>query len=135
MKNIRDKLILIIALAVIPMIFIALPGCFHKTEPELCQSYTGVLPAASSIGIETTITFLPGGKFTEKDVYIGEKDGIFKANGTYTRNRNTLTLISDRGEKNFYALEKGQIRRLDMNANPIVGNLADFYVLKCLKTF
>ena len=112
-----------------------LSGCFHKTEPELCQSYTGVLPAASSVGIEINITFLPGGKFTEKDVYIGEKNGIFKANGTYTRDRNILTLTSDRGEKNFYALEKGKIRRLDMNANPIVGNLADFYILTCLKPF
>ena len=114
---------------------IVLTACFRRSEPDLCQIYNGLLPAASSVGIDTTITFFPDEKFTETDIYVGEKNGTFNSKGTYKRRGNKLILTAESGEQNFYLLEKGKIRRLDINGQPIVGNLADFYILKCQKTF
>lgn len=109
-------------------------ACFHRQEPKLCSEYAGTLPAASSVGIDTALTFLPDGRFEEKDTYIGEKNGTFYAKGTYTLKDGRITLLSDRGEKTFYRLEHKQIRRLDMNGDQIRGNLADFYTLQCRKS-
>lgn len=109
----------------------SLSGCFHRQEPILCQTYSGMLPAASSVGIDTTISFLPNNRYFEKDVYVGEKDGTFTENGNYVIQNKKITLTSTQGEKSFYRLEKGQIRRLDTSGNLITGNLADFYILKC----
>lgn len=106
-------------------------ACFHRSKNTLCEIYTGTLPAASSIGIETTITFLPDGTFYEKNIYIGEKNGTFSENGTYTLKGQRITTVSAQGEKAYYRLEDEQIRRLDSEGNEITGALADFYILKC----
>lgn len=110
---------------------LALWGCFYHHGNNLCHQYQGTLPAASSIGIETTLTFNDDGTFKEKSVYIGEKEGTFYQSGTYTLDNKRLTTQASDGEKNFYLLEKEQLRRLDMNGQPITGTLAEFYILKC----
>ncbi len=108
-----------------------LSGCFHRSGDHLCEVYSGMLPAASSVGIETTISFLPNGRFTQKDVYVGEKDGIFFSDGYYTLDKKRITLTSSRGDISLYRLEKGQIRRLDADGQEVSGALADFYILEC----
>lgn len=110
---------------------VLMSACFHHQEPALCETYNGMLPAASSVGIDTTLNFLPNGRYQETDIYVGEKDGTFVDKGTYKIQNNRITLISDKGETSFYRLEKKQIRRLNTNGSAITGNLADFYILKC----
>lgn len=112
------------------VIFIIISACTTE-KPELCQSYKGTLPAASSIGIETTISFYPDHSYSQKDVYIGEDNGTFFEKGSFDINKKEIMLISDAGETSYYQLEKQQIRRLDTQKRQIRGALADFYILTC----
>lgn len=108
-------------------------ACFHQNTAPVCDSYTGILPAASSVGIETTINLLETNRYHQKDVYIGEKDGVFHQNGTYTIDRDMLTLRNEDGSETYYHLEDEQIRMLGQNKKTVTGSLADFYILKCVK--
>lgn len=105
--------------------------CACKHNNKLCTDYTGLLPAADSIGIETTINFYPDNSYTKQEVYIGEKDGTFIENGKFEIHNRQIMLTSNNNEKSFYRLEDKQIRMLDTSGKDINGNLADFYILRC----
>lgn len=107
-------------------------ACQHRRN-VLCTTYNGTLPAASSVGIDTTINFLSDNRYTQTDIYLGEKDGTFTENGHYDLANNKLILISDDGNQTYYRLENKQIRRLNSQQKAVTGSLADFYVLKCLR--
>ena len=56
--------------------------------------------------------------------------GTFIETGKYRITDNIVELASAAGEKSYYKIEDGQIRRLDMDQKSITGPLADYYILK-----
>ena len=63
-------------------------------------------------------------------IYIDEDDGTFLETGNYKINRDIVELTPANGEKSFYKIETGQIRRLDAEQKEITGTIADLYILK-----
>ncbi len=104
--------------------------CSCSGNKEICGTYQGTLPAADGPGIATTITFGQNRSYTEELVYIDKDDGTFTETGKYHIADDTIELTSAAGEKSYYKIEDGQIRRLDMEQKPITGTLADYYILK-----
>ena len=104
--------------------------CSCSGNKEICGTYQGTLPAADGPGIATTITFVQDRSYTEELVYIDKDDGTFIETGKYHIADNIIELTSAAGEKSYYKIEDGQIRRLDMEQKPITGTLADYYILK-----
>ena len=104
--------------------------CSCSADKEICGTYQGTLPAADGPGIATTITFGQDHSYTEELVYIDKDDGTFIETGKYRITDNIMELASAAGEKSYYKIENGQIRRLDMDQKSITGPLADYYILK-----
>ena len=108
-------------------------GCTSFGECPLsavyCGTFEGTLPAADAAGIETTLRLNRDSSFSERSVYIGKPDGVFYEKGTYKIVGNTVELHLNGGERNYYRIENNQLRRLDMQGQPITGALADNYVL------
>lgn len=115
-------------LAILSVIFLA-SACHH--QEHLCRSYYGVLPAADAPGIQTTVTFQAPDRYRNRLVFIDKSNGSFEETGRYRLQDDILTLTDSAGEQSFYRLEPNQIRRLDMEKQPITGTLAEHYVLKC----
>ena len=111
--------------------FLALTACFHHHN-DLCGTYRGILPAADGPGIETTIRFQTNHAYHQTIVYINQADGRFDESGEYRIEGQLLELTPDdpQDEITWYRLEDKQIRRLDMEKQPITGALSDHYVLK-----
>ena len=109
----------------------------HNAENALdyCGIYEGILPAADCPGIKTVLTLNKDYTFSLHSEYIDRKDAIFDDKGTFSVDGNTLTLKQDDGTTNYYKVEEGRIRMLDMDKQPITGALADHYVLKQTKVF
>lgn len=120
----KNKIILLAAIALI--------SACHQTN-HLCKKYSGIIPAADAPGIKTTISFPTATHYHSKRVFIDKKDGTFKEDGRYTIKGNLITLDAPDGFNSYYRIEKGQIRALDNEQQPITGPLADYYVLKCKK--
>ena len=91
--------------------------------------YKGVLPAADCPGIETTLTLNPDKSFTLHSVYM-EKNTSFVATGTYTVEKDLLTLKETSKEWSYYKVEENRLRKLDKDKKEITGELANHYVLK-----
>ncbi len=109
-----------------------LSGCLGKytRASGYCGTYEGTFPAADGPGIQTTVKIDKQNRFEQKQVYLGEKNGDFTENGSYHKHGSVLSLQADNGEMMFYQIESGQLRRLDMNQEPVSGALAEHYVLK-----
>lgn len=103
----------------------------HSRE-HLCSEYNGELPAADAPGILTTVKLQFPDKYQNTQIYVGKPDGTFVENGCYKINGNLLTLKAKNGDVSYYQIEKGQIRRLTMDKEPVTGPLADNYILKCI---
>lgn len=109
-----------------------LASCGNKYSriDEYCGTYEGTLPAADGPGIQTTIKLGRDHHFITRLVYLDKKDGVFNEKGTYDLTDNILTLKQDDDELTYFQIEPGQLRRLDMEQQPITGSLADYYILK-----
>ena len=101
-----------------------LVACTPKTE-SVCGVYQGTLPAADAPGIETTLTFGEDNQVSQRLVYIGKKDGIFTDRGTFSADGSIVAVTLSGEEPSYYRLERGQLRRLDMDMQPVEGPLAD----------
>ena len=107
-----------------------LSACSHT----VCGTYQGTLPAASGPGIETTLTLEKNGIYNLKSVYLDEDDGVFDEVGTYYVEDDVITLNSPQVEAVYFKLEDNQVRRLDHRRQQIIGNMADYYILKKTKS-
>lgn len=103
----------------------------HRQEEQLCSEYNGELPAADAPGILTTIKLQTPDKYQSTQIFVGKQDGTFVEDGCYQIDGELLTLTATDGSISYYRIEKGQIRRLDMEKQPVTGPLADNYILKC----
>lgn len=99
-----------------------------NAEPEWVGIYEGTLPAADCPGIRVVLSLNSDSTFMAKQVYI-DRDS-FMVEGTLAWENELLTAIDDRQDTTFYRLEKGQLRQLDRQGEPVVGELAEMYVLK-----
>ena len=117
-------------LAALSIIFLT-SACHH--QEHLCRQYYGVLPAADAPGIQTTATFQAPDQYSNKLVFIDKSNGTFEEKGRYRIDGSLITLTDSTGDQSYYRLENGQIRRLDMEKQPISGALAEHYVLKCIE--
>lgn len=109
---------------------VLLAACSCKTEHQtLCASYMGILPAADAEGIVTTLTFDNNGRYLARMDYLGKNNHVVNEHGTYTLKNNHLTTVNAAGEKEYYRLEKNQLRRLDAHKKVIEGNWSEAYVL------
>lgn len=97
--------------------------------PNYVGVYEGLLPAASSPGIQTSITLNDDGTFVWRSEYIGEQDGVFTDKGMYTVTGNIAALDIPSEGVHYARLEDSHMRLLDQDKAAITGALADMYVL------
>ena len=109
---------------------LGLLGLSACASHHLCATYTGVLPAADGPGIATELVLNPNGTFELERVYVGKSTTVFADSGTYSiSDDEVLTLNSESMEISYYQLEEGQVRKLDNHMQPIIGSLAEYYIL------
>lgn len=102
--------------------------------PDYYGVYEGLLPAADGPGIQTTLTLNPDGSFTLKSEYV-DRDFTATDKGKFAEDGGLLTLTDRDGEKTYYQIQAGSVRRLDADKRPITGPLADYYVLTRVSSF
>ncbi|ULQ58964.1 copper resistance protein NlpE [Brucepastera parasyntrophica] len=122
---------------IIPLILILstvlLLSCREKTSvtPEtVAGTYTGTIPAASSPGIDLTVTLRPDKTWTVIMLYIDEDGGPFESTGKYSIDSSDNTIRLETGHRPYLFRSKGSdLLWLDGDGNEITGDLADMYVL------
>lgn len=90
--------------------------------------YEGLLPAADGPGIQTTLALNQDGTFDLRSEYIGEPDGTFNESGSFTIDGDIVTLELDDFPV-YYRLAPGEARLLDINKQPVTGEMENLYVL------
>lgn len=103
----------------------------HNAENSLDVDgvYKGTFPAADGPGIEITLTLNKDKTFTMHSVYIDRKDGVFDDKGTYTIDKNLLTLKIEGDADQYYRIGESKLLRLDSEKQGITGALVDHYYL------
>lgn len=91
--------------------------------------YEGVLPAADCPGIRTELTLNADGTFSKLSEYL-ERDSKYVDEGTFVLEEGLLTTTDKTGEVFYYQLQEGALQQLDMQGQPIEGEMASFYILK-----
>ncbi|MDR1932974.1 MAG: copper resistance protein NlpE N-terminal domain-containing protein, partial [Spirochaetales bacterium] len=101
------------------------------TPQALAGLYTGVLPCADCEGIEMAVTLMADGAYTiiwnylkGSDPWQVEESGVFSID----LEANRVTLEDTEGPL-VYALSKNKLIQLDMDAEFILGELAENYIL------
>ncbi|WP_165697994.1 copper resistance protein NlpE [Flavobacterium nackdongense] len=96
-------------------------------------SYKGVIPCADCEGIETELILNPDLSYVMKTKYMGKGDGkIFEENGSFVWDSSGgwISLQARKGGPSHYKVGENQLIQLDMEGNPITGELANKYVLR-----
>ena len=104
----------------------------HNAENALDYhgTYKGTLPAADCPGIVTTLTLSADGRYALHMEYL-ERDVAFDEQGAFEVEGNLLVLTpDDGGQGGCYKVEENRLRMLDGDRKPIMGELADHYVLQ-----
>lgn len=93
-------------------------------------TYHGTIPCADCAGIQVNVTIDRNGNYTKTMAYMGKPD-IFTSKGTYTwdTSGNKITLEGEPGP-DIYKVGEGTLTMLNLEGNPITGDLADLYILK-----
>lgn len=93
-------------------------------------TYEGTLPCADCPGIKATIELKDDNTFTKHFEYL-DRDVEFTETGKieWHKNGNSITLISEGGEKQQFKVKEGRLVMLNTDGEEITGQLADHYVL------
>ena len=97
--------------------------------------YKGTIPSASGSGIEVSLEIKQDLNFELNYEYVGRNDGMFVKFGTFQWS-DAGSVIALVGEDEsfsfprFYQVGEGFLRQLDLEGNPIEGELADNYKLQ-----
>ena len=109
------------------------PDPAHNSSNALdwAGTYQGTLPCADCPGIQTTLTLNADGSYSLNSNYLERGEPATTVNGQFTWDMtgNQLTLAED-GRK--FQVGENQLTQLDIDGNPITGNLADHYRLQKL---
>lgn len=101
-----------------------------QTSLDYEGTYAGTLPAADCPGIETRLTLNGDGTYDLHMKYI-DRNAEFDERGGYSVRGNLLTLTPEDGEQaQYYKVEENRLRRLDADKQPVMGPLAENYLLK-----
>ena len=95
-------------------------------------TYTGTLPCADCVGIETWLTLNLDKTFLIKTKYLGKNDSFQEKSGIFTWNKagSIVILQGISNAPNQYSVGENILFQLDMSGKRITGNLADKYQLK-----
>jgi uncharacterized lipoprotein NlpE involved in copper resistance len=122
---------LFLLIAVIPaLVFFS---CVSAAVPSGIEgSYTGILPCADCEGIQTRIQLEGNGTYILETFYLEEEPELFEETGRFTVSQNILTLEGLEGKSTpfLYVVGEDTLTQLDMEGNPITGDLADNYILR-----
>lgn len=142
---------IIYAVSIVAILFVSLDSCKPKNESQQTQaqdnpvidnahnsknslewygSYTGVIPCADCPGINIQITLNEDETYQLSYQYIDSKSTpeSFSGKFTWDETGNTITLdIKDIPP--YYKVGENKLIQLDMEGNPITGELADNYIL------
>jgi uncharacterized lipoprotein NlpE involved in copper resistance len=106
-------------------------GAAHdlKNNPDLYGIYAGTLPSASGSGIEVTMILRPDSTYTVLYHYIAqEEDDV--TSGTFRLDKaKGIVKLDAKDLPPYYRIDKNRLTQLDMEGDPITGELADDYVL------
>lgn len=98
-------------------------------DQAIYGTYTGTLPAADGPGIAVTLTLFDDGNYTRRSEYL-ERNAVFDEQGRFMIETDRLTLYPDEAEADgCYRIENNRLRLLDSEQKPIIGKLAEYYVL------
>jgi len=96
-------------------------------------TYKGVTPCADCEGIETEIILNLDLTYVMKTKYLGKGDGkVFEEKGSFVWDKSgaNIALEGGKGGPSQYKVGENQLIQLDMEGNPITGDLADKFVLR-----
>jgi uncharacterized lipoprotein NlpE involved in copper resistance len=93
-------------------------------------TYTGVIPCANCEGIKVQIT-LSDSTYQASYLYLGhEKGEAIQISGKFSWDSTDGTIILENTDiPPYYKVGENRLIQLDMEGNPITGELADMYVL------
>lgn len=103
----------------------------NKNLIDVFGDYSGILPCADCVGIETLITLTKDSKFKRKTKYLGKDEKIFEEEGSFEWNDklNKIILQDISSGPSIYLVGENHLVQLDMEGNKIIGDLADKYIL------
>jgi len=106
-------------------------GATAKNSLDVIGKYEGVLPCADCEGIVTTIELKADSSYSREMKYLGKKDKVFTASGSWTwASEFVINLGSIKEGPNRYFVAEGKLIQLDMSGKKISGPMADKYELK-----
>jgi copper homeostasis protein (lipoprotein) len=94
--------------------------------------YNGVLPCADCEGIQTSLTLHQDQSYQLSTSYLGKEDASIEQQGKFEWNSagTVIHLLDQTDGPVWYQVAEGQLIQLDMQGQPITGDLADQYKLK-----
>ncbi|MDR0440443.1 MAG: copper resistance protein NlpE [Candidatus Accumulibacter sp.] len=104
-----------------------------ESSQDLSGIYAGAIPSASGSGIEVTMILRADSTYTLAYHYIGRKNADLDdvASGTFRWDRDKGVITLDTKDfPPYYRIDGNRLIQLDMEGNPIIGELADSYVLE-----
>lgn len=105
----------------------------QQGDSSFYGTYEGILPAADCEGIKTALTLNNNKTYILRSEYIGEKNAIFKSEGSYDLINGGLIELnqSSSNEKSYYKIIDGnKVMLSDKEGTINQGILAGHYILK-----
>ncbi|MDR0573145.1 MAG: META domain-containing protein [Tannerella sp.] len=101
-----------------------------QNSPDWDGFYSGILPCADCVGIQTSIELLKDGTFNLKQVYLEKDSAGFDSSGKLTWDQEGNTITIGEGECPMkLRVGENALTMLDCEGNEITGELADYYIL------
>jgi uncharacterized lipoprotein NlpE involved in copper resistance len=109
------------------------PDSAHNSRNSLDWEgiYTGIIPAASSPGINVQISLNYDETFVLRYEYLDRPNNISSLTGPFKWDRaGSIITLDVKDLPPYYKVGENLLIQLDMQGNVITGNLADSYVLR-----
>lgn len=109
------------------------PVDMHTSENSLTitGTYTGMLPCADCLGIETELKLNNDRTFELVTIYRAKDTTAYPIKGRFSFGPDGNTLICEAENfKQLYKIGENKLTHLDREGHVITGDLADMYVLK-----
>ena len=105
----------------------------HNSQNSLdwADTYSGILPCADCMGIQTVITLNKNNTYESSLVYLGKSERKIEETGSFSweKDGSILVLSKENESMNIYKVEENQLRMLDQEGQKIEGVLAENYLL------
>ena len=93
--------------------------------------YEGLIPSAGGEGISVQLTLNTDDTYQLSYLYIGENEEPYVSFGSFTWDDNGAIITLDCDEcPPYYLVGENELTQLDVNKEPITGDLASMYILK-----